>query len=121
MPTPSDLDTAYADALRGDRGDVHLLRLIQKTGPVWGKLAPHTCKSLLAVFIKHVKVRVHAGYAWHGTADDWSAAAKHHHSLLEACSGSALQRLRLHNAFLLHSVRYSACLVLHLCACSWPH
>lgn len=56
MATPSDLDTAYADALRGDKGDVHLLRLIQKTGPVWSKLAPHTSKGLLAVFIKHVKV-----------------------------------------------------------------
>jgi hypothetical protein len=56
MATPSDLDTAYADALRGDKGDVHLLRLIQKTGPVWSKLAPHTCRGLLAVFIKHVKV-----------------------------------------------------------------
>ena len=58
MATPSDLDTAYADALRGDKGDVHLLRLIQKTGPVWSKLAPHTSKGLLAVFIKHVKVCV---------------------------------------------------------------
>jgi hypothetical protein len=56
MATPSDLDTAYSDALRGDKGDVHLLRLIQKTGPVWSKLAPHTCKALVAVFIKHVRV-----------------------------------------------------------------
>lgn len=57
MSTPSDLDTAYSDALRGDKGEVHLLRLIQKTGPVWGKLAPRTCRDLLAVFIKNVRVR----------------------------------------------------------------
>ncbi|WIA12977.1 hypothetical protein OEZ85_006589 [Tetradesmus obliquus] len=66
MATPSDLDTAYADALRGDKGDVHLLRLIQKTGPVWSKLAPHTSKGLLAVFIKHVKdgVMLHRVLPW---------------------------------------------------------
>lgn len=56
MATPGDLEAAYADALRGDRGGVHLLRLIQKTGPVWAQLSSHTCQTLLEVFTKHVRV-----------------------------------------------------------------
>lgn len=58
MATPGDLEAAYADAVRGERGGVHLLRLCQKTGPVWGQLSTHTCQALLEVFIKHVRVRL---------------------------------------------------------------
>lgn len=54
--TPGDLDTAYADALRGAKGEVHLLRLIQKTGPVWAQLSPTVRSCLLEVFIKNVRV-----------------------------------------------------------------
>jgi hypothetical protein len=54
--TPGDLEAAYADAVRHERGSVHLLRLTQKTGPVWGQLSTQTCHALLEVFIKHVRV-----------------------------------------------------------------
>lgn len=50
MATPGDLESAYADALqRNERGGVHLLRLIQKTGPVWPQLSATTCTGLMEV------------------------------------------------------------------------
>lgn len=58
VATPGDLEVAYAGAVRGEKGGgVHLLRLCQKTGPVWGQLSTGTCRALLEVFIKHVRVR----------------------------------------------------------------
>jgi hypothetical protein len=57
VATPGDLEAAYAEAVRGAKGSVHLLRLTQKTGPVWGQLSEHTCQALLEVFIKNVRVR----------------------------------------------------------------
>lgn len=54
--TPGDLEAAYADAVRQERSSVHLLRLTQKTGPVWSQLSTQTCHALLEVFIKHVRV-----------------------------------------------------------------
>eukprot|EP00775_Hariotina_reticulata_P011340 gene11340-11489_t len=63
-PAPGDLDLAYADALRGEKGDVHLLRLIQKTGPVWGQLSPKTSCDLLAVFIRNVRHDLIPGTRW---------------------------------------------------------
>jgi hypothetical protein len=53
-----DLDAAYTDALRGERGDVHLLRLAHKSGPVWEQLSAQTADALLAVFTRHVSVRL---------------------------------------------------------------
>lgn len=58
VATPGDLEAAYVGAVRGEKGGgVHLLRLCQKTGPVWGQLSTGTCRALLEVFIKHVRVR----------------------------------------------------------------
>jgi hypothetical protein len=39
VATPGDLEAAYADAVRGEKSGVHLLRLCQKTGPMVGTKA----------------------------------------------------------------------------------
>jgi hypothetical protein len=51
-----DLQAAYAAALAGSRGNMHLLRLIQRTGPVWEQLQQETALQLLRVFIQNVQV-----------------------------------------------------------------
>jgi hypothetical protein len=47
-----DLDAAFARALRNDSGDMHLARLLQRTGIVWNSLSRGTCGALLAAFVR---------------------------------------------------------------------
>eukprot|EP00878_Enallax_costatus_P047027 GHUV01057389.1.p2 GENE.GHUV01057389.1~~GHUV01057389.1.p2 ORF type:complete len:116 (+),score=40.32 GHUV01057389.1:258-605(+) len=56
----------FAEALHGDKGDVHLLRLIQKTGIAWHILSPDTSRDLLQFFIKEVEegVMLHRIIPW---------------------------------------------------------
>ena len=46
----------YDTALKQSKGDMHLLRLIQRTGPAWAELQEETATQLLKVFINNVKV-----------------------------------------------------------------
>lgn len=58
---PADLEAAFTEALQ--RGDMHLLRVIQKTGPVWGQLSQRTAADLLSAFINSVKgAAVHCSF-----------------------------------------------------------
>lgn len=52
--SPAELRRSYAEALDGDKGDgvhLHLLRLMQRTGPVWNELGHAVCLRLLGAFI----------------------------------------------------------------------
>lgn len=49
-PTPGDLDSAYAEALSIPNNELHLVRLIQKTGAIIPELSQSTLNQLLVVF-----------------------------------------------------------------------
>lgn len=51
---PLDTDAAYADALQSNRGSMHLMRLLAKTGCVWNELTQGTATTLLTTFIGYV-------------------------------------------------------------------
>ena len=53
-PGASDVESAYANALRMG-SDIHLLRLLQKTGPCWNALSSATAGGLLAVLVRMVR------------------------------------------------------------------
>ena len=52
------MDSVYAKALSGDRDDMQMLRLMQRTGCVWPQLSQATAAALLAAFAAYVHVSV---------------------------------------------------------------
>ncbi|MEW5309748.1 MAG: hypothetical protein WDW38_001610 [Sanguina aurantia] len=56
---PLDMDAAYADALQSNRGSMHLMRLLAKTGCVWNELTQGTANTLLGAFIGYVNDHTH--------------------------------------------------------------
>jgi len=68
-----DINATYAEALRADMSDMHLIRLLQRTGCVWNELAPDTALRLLSTFIAYVQdgVRLEKVVPWlYRLADD---------------------------------------------------
>jgi hypothetical protein len=52
----ASINELYDTALKQSKGDVHLLRLISRTGPAWAELQEETAIQLLKVFVNNVKV-----------------------------------------------------------------
>jgi hypothetical protein len=62
---PCDVEAAYTQALHA-ASDMRLLRLVMKTGPCWGALAPPTAEGLLGAFVRCVRdgVMLHRVLPW---------------------------------------------------------
>jgi hypothetical protein len=62
---PCDIEAAYAQALRTP-SDMHLMRLIMKTGPCWSALSEQTAAGLLAAFTRCLQsgVMLHRVLPW---------------------------------------------------------
>lgn len=59
-----DVNGAYLEALTKDKGDVHMLRLLTRTGAAWGELTTPVALKLLDAFAGYVEVRRTLNSGW---------------------------------------------------------